>query len=46
MGLTGRIDEGLLEIIKKIDEEQKEEGREDERRKGMIKERRERRPET
>ena len=29
MGLTGRIDEGLLEIIKKIDEEQKDEGRED-----------------
>ena len=29
-GLTGRIDEGLLEIIKKFDEEQKDEGREDE----------------
>ena len=29
MGLTGRIDEGLLEIIKKIDKEQKDEGRED-----------------
>ena len=28
-GLTGRIDEGLLKIIKKIDEEQKDQGRED-----------------
>ena len=29
MGLTGRIDKGLLEIIKMIDEEQKDEGRDD-----------------
>ena len=29
MGLTGRIDDGLLEIIRTIDEEQKNEERED-----------------
>ena len=29
MGLTGRMDEGLLKLIKKIDEEQKNEGGED-----------------
>ena len=31
-GLNGRIEEGLLEIIKKIDEEQRDEGREDRQR--------------
>ena len=32
MGLTGRIDDGLLEIIRTIDEEQKNEEREDRQR--------------
>ena len=31
MGLTGRMDEELLEIIRKIEEEQKNKGREDRR---------------
>ena len=43
MGLTGRIDEGLLEIIRKIDEEQKNEGREDRQ---WRDDRERRRPET
>ena len=42
MGLTGRIDEGLLEIIRTIDEEQKNEEREDRQRRD---DRQRRRPE-